>query len=349
MTKAPVTRNDVAEYAGVSTAVVSYVVNEGPRRVSPETRERVLEAIRVLGYRPNATARALRMGTTRTFGLITPDSGNPLFAELAKAIDKEAAARGYVVLQTSADGDPDTEHAKIAELLTRQVSGLLLVAPTKDPDLDDVDVPVVAINRTLPTASSVRSQYREGARQGVEHLIGHGHRTIGLVIGGTRRGGGSRSGDTSRSGGGGESGGGESGGRRTPERALGWRDALEHAGLEAGPIVRTTFSRRGGYDAGRELLDATPRPTAIFASSDLQAVGVLRAIHEAGLNVPDDIAVLAFDGTAETEYSWPPLSVVRQPLEQLAHQAVTRLIDGPDAIEAVTCPTELILRRSCGC
>ncbi len=324
MTKAPVTRNDVAEYAGVSTAVVSYVVNEGPRRVSPETRERVLTAIRVLGYRPNATARALRMGTTRTFGLITPDGGNPLFAELAKAIDKEASARGYVVLQTSADGDPDTEHAKIAELLTRQVSGLVLVAPTEDPDLSDVDVPIVAINRELPAASSVRSQYREGARQGVEHLIGHGHRTVGLVIGHTRDG-------------------------RPPERELGWRDALEHAGLEVGPIARTTFSRRGGYDAGRELLAATNRPTAIFASSDLQAVGVLRAIHEAGLNVPDDLAVLAFDGTAETEYSWPPLSVVRQPLEQLAHQAVTRLIDGRDAVEAVTCPTELILRRSCGC
>lgn len=333
MTKAPVTRNDVAEYAGVSTAVVSYVVNEGPRRVSPETRERVLEAIRVLGYRPNATARALRMGTTRTFGLITPDGGNPLFAELAKAIDKEAAARGYVVLQTSADGDPDTEHAKIAELLTRQVSGLVLVAPTEDPDLADVDVPVVAINRAVPAATSVRSQYREGARQGVDHLIGHGHRVVGLVIGGSRRGG----------------GGEKSGGRGASERELGWRDALRKAGLEPGPVARTTFSRRGGYDAGRELLDATPRPTAIFASSDLQAVGVLRAIHEAGLNVPDDIAVLAFDGTAETEYSWPPLSVVRQPLEQLAHQAVTRLIDGSDAIEAVTCPTELILRRSCGC
>ncbi len=178
MTKAsPVTRNDVARYAGVSTAVVSYVVNEGPRRVAPETRERVLEAIRVLGYRPNATARALRMGTTRTFGLITPDGGNPLFAELAKAIDKEAAARGYVVLQTSADGDPATEQSKIAELLRRRVSGLLLVAPTEDPDLSDVEIPVIAINRVLPGVSSVRSQYREGARRGVEHLIGHGHRT----------------------------------------------------------------------------------------------------------------------------------------------------------------------------
>ncbi|TCO49063.1 LacI family transcriptional regulator [Kribbella antiqua] len=320
MPKDPVTRNDVAMYAGVSTAVVSYVVNEGPRRVAPETRDKVLEAIRVLGYRPNATARALRMGTTRTFGLITPDGGNPLFAELAKAIDKEASARGYVVLQTGADGDPATEQAKIAELLARQVSGLLLVAPTDDPDLTDVDIPVIAINRVLRAASSVSPQYRAGAARGVEHLINHGHRRIGLVIGHSRR---------------------------TPDRELGWRDALEQAGLEEGPIARTSFSRQGGYDAGRELLDQVP--TAIFASSDLQAVGVLRAIHEAGLRVPEDIAVLAFDGTAETEYSWPPLSVVRQPLERMAHEAVTRLIDGQDAVEAVTYPTELILRRSCGC
>ncbi|WP_328324434.1 LacI family transcriptional regulator [Kribbella sp. NBC_00382] len=318
---APVTRNDVAQYAGVSTAVVSYVVNEGPRAVAPETRERVLEAIRVLGYRPNATARALRMGTTRTLGLITPDGGNPLFAELAKAIDKEASARGYVVLQTSTDGDPVTEQAKIAELLIRQVSGLLLVAPTDAPDLTEVSIPVVAINRVLSEVSSVRPQYREGARAGVEHLIAHGHRSIGLVVGGIANG----------------------------ERELGWRDALHQAGLPDGPIARAHFSRQGGYGAGRDLLTATDRPTAIFASSDLQAVGALRSIHEAGLRVPDDIAVLAFDGTAETEYTWPPLTVIRQPLERMALDAVSRLIDGQDAIEAIAYPTELILRTSCGC
>lgn len=319
MPKDPVTRNDVAEYAGVSTAVVSYVVNEGPRKVAPETRERVLDAIRALGYRPNATARALRMGTTRTFGLITPDGGNPLFAELAKAIDREAAARGYVVLQTSADGDPVTESAKIAELLTRQVSGLVLVAPTADPSLDDVEVPVIAINRVLPTVSSVRPAYREGARRGVEHLIEHGHRVIGLVIGGASH----------------------------PERELGWRDALTAAGLPEGPIARAKFSREGGYRAAQTLLEA--EPTAIFASSDLQAIGVLRAVHEAGLKVPDDIAVVAFDGTPETEYTWPPLTVVRQPVELVAREAVRRLIDGEDSMEALTVPTELILRRSCGC
>ena len=319
MPKEPVTRNDVAEYAGVSTAVVSYVVNEGPRKVAPETREKVLEAIRALGYRPNATARALRMGTTRTFGLITPDGGNPLFAELAKAIDREAAARGYVVLQTSADGDPETENAKIAELLHRQVSGLILVAPTDDPVLDDVEVPVIAVNRLLPKVSSVRPAYREGARLGVEHLMAHGHRRIGLVIGGAGH----------------------------PERERGWQDALALAGLPEGPIARVEFSREGGYRAGQMIL--RHEPTAIFVSSDLQAIGVLRALHEAGVDVPGDIAVVAFDGTPETEYTWPPLTVVRQPVEGLAEEAVRRLIEGEDKVEALTVPTELIRRRSCGC
>ncbi|HZX05598.1 LacI family DNA-binding transcriptional regulator [Kribbella sp.] len=319
MPKEQVTRNDVALHAGVSTAVVSYVVNDGPRKVAPETRDRVLAAIRALGYRPNESARALRMGTSRTFGLITPDGGNPLFAELAKAIDREAAARGYVVLQTSADGDPQTENAKIAELLARQVSGLVLVAPTDAPRLDKVEVPVIAVNRRLRAVSSVRPAYHEGARLAVEHLISHGHRRIGLVIGGAGH----------------------------PERELGWREALALAGLPEGPIARATFSRDGGYRAGQTLL--RHEPTAIFASSDLQAIGVLRALHEEGVDVPGDVAVVAFDGTPETEYTWPPLTVVRQPVEALAREAVRRLIEGEQSVEALTVPTELIRRRSCGC
>ncbi|TWD79985.1 LacI family transcriptional regulator [Kribbella amoyensis] len=319
----PVTRNDVAEYAGVSSAVVSYVVNDGPRRVAPETRERVLEAIRVLGYRPNATARALRMGTTQTFGLIVPDSGNPLYAELARAIEKEASARGYVVLQTNAGGDPTVERTKIAELVARRVSAIILATPTEEPELSETDVPVIALNRPVTGATSLIPEYREGARIGVEHLIGHGHERVGLVMGLDLTG-------------------------WRPERELGWRDALEQAGLPEGPIARGTFTRQGGYEAGRRLLKAD-RPPAVFVSSDLQAVGVLRALHEARLDVPGDVAVLSFDGTAESEFSWPPLSVIRQPIERIAKDTVARLVDGQTGIEQVTYPTELILRRSCGC
>ncbi|GAA1680099.1 LacI family DNA-binding transcriptional regulator [Kribbella yunnanensis] len=299
---------------------MSYVVNDGPRAVSPAARERVLEAIRVLGYRPNATARALRTGSTRTFGLITPDGGNPLFAELAKAIDKAADERGYVVLQTSADGDPETERTKVAQLLARQVSGLVLVTPTEAPDLAGADVPVVVVNRVLPGVSSVSPRYREGARAAVEHLVSHGHTHIALVIGG----------------------------KRQSERELGWRDGLRGAGLADGPLIRVGFSREGGYDAGRWLVGLGERPTAVFASSDLQAIGLLRAVREAGLRVPEDLAVVAFDGTPEAEWCWPGLTVVRQPVERMAAEVVRQLVEGTDG-EATACPTELVVRKSCGC
>ncbi|MFC9693454.1 LacI family DNA-binding transcriptional regulator [Kribbella sp. NPDC056951] len=342
----PVTRNDVARYAGVSTAVVSYVVNDGPRAVSPAARERVLEAIRVLGYRPNATARALRTGSTRTFGLITPDGGNPLFAELAKAIDKAADERGYVVLQTSADGDPGTERTKVAQLLARQVSGLVLVTPTEAPDLAGADVPVVVVNRVLPGVSSVSPRYREGARAAVEHLVWHGHTRIALVIGGpgARRGGhaaGKAAPTPADEGMGFQRGG-------VPERERGWREGLRGAGLADGPLIRVGFSREGGYDAGRWLVGLGERPTAVFASSDLQAVGLLRAVREAGLRVPEDLAVVAFDGTPEAEWCWPGLTVVRQPVERMAAEVVRQLVEGTNG-EATACPTELVVRKSCGC
>lgn len=323
----PVTRNDVARYAGVSTAVVSYVVNDGPRAVSPQARERVLEAIRVLGYRPNATARALRTGSTQTFGLITPDGGNPLFAELAKAIDKAASERGYVVLQTSADGDPETERTKVAQLLARQVSGLVLVTPSEAPDLAGADVPVVIVNCLLPGVSSVGPRYREGARAAVEHLAAHGHTRIALVIGGR---------------------GGGRGAAGVSERERGWREGLRAAGLADGPVVRVGFSREGGYLAGQRLVGLEERPTAVFASSDLQAIGLLRALREAGLRVPADVAVVAFDGTPEAEYSWPPLTVVRQPVERMAAEVVRQLVEGT-AGEPTAYPTELVVRKSCGC
>ncbi|MFF1815736.1 LacI family DNA-binding transcriptional regulator [Kribbella sp. NPDC058245] len=323
MSPSPVTRNDVARYAGVSTAVVSYVVNDGPRAVSPQARERVLEAIRVLGYRPNATARALRTGSTKTFGLITPDGGNPLFAELAKAIDKAAGERGYVVLQTSADGDAETERLKVAELLARQVSGLALVTPAEAPDLAGADLPVVIVNRVLPGVSSVGPRYREGARVAVEHLVGHGHTRIALVIG-------------------------ESGAKPVPERERGWREGLRAAGLPDGPLMRVAFSREGGYAAGRWLAGLEVTPTAVFVSSDLQAVGVLRALREAGVRVPEDVAVVAFDGTAEAEWCAPALTVVRQPLERMASEVVRQLVEGPVG-RSTAYPTELVIRKSCGC
>ena len=258
-----VTRKDVARYAGVSAAVVSYVVNGGPKNVAPATAARVREAIEVLGYRPNAAARALKMGSSRILGLIVPDTRNPFFTELAHAVEEEASAMGYAVLMTNSDGTMAKERNHIRNLAARQVDGVFLASNMFDPDLSELqaaNIPSVLLNtnREAKGFATVGTDLRAGARVAVEHLIGHGHATIALAMGSNVAG-------------------------EVDGRELGWLDALAAAGLPEGPIVRSLFTRDGGYLAGQRLLASAARPTAIFASSDMQAIGILRALNEAGV------------------------------------------------------------------
>ena len=177
----------------------------------------------------------------------------------------------------------------------------------------------------IPGYACVRSDSYQGAVTGVQHLAEvHYHRRIGLVVGGA-------------------------GSPNADPRQRGWQDALSAAGLEPGPFARVEWSREGGYAGGQTLLDLSNRPTAIFASSDLQAVGLLRAAHELGVRVPEDLAVIGFDGTKESEYCWPPLTVVAQPVQQMA-QAAVQLVLAEDADKAHHAfAPELVIRRSCGC
>jgi LacI family transcriptional regulator len=325
-----VTRADVARYAGVSTAVVSYVVNGGPRPVAAATAERVREAIRVLGYRPNATARALRMGSTQMLGLVVPEIGNPLFAELAVAVEQHAARSGYAVLLVDSGSDPSAERALIRSLVARQVDGIIVSTvqhTSSSLDLPALDIPVVLLGTFTGREGweTVGVDARAGARLGVEHLLAHGHTRIGLIIG--------------QAGGEGEA------------RESGWLDATRAAGLPDGPLAREPFTRGGGYAGALRLFAGADRPTALFASSDMQASGALRALHELGLRVPEDVAVVSFDGTDEARYAVPQLTVVRQPVQEMAHEAVARLTAAPTGRaphHASYTPT-LVIGRSCGC
>jgi LacI family transcriptional regulator, galactose operon repressor len=322
-----VTRADVARYAGVSSAVVSYVVNEGPRPVAPATAERVRRAIEVLGYRPNASARALRRGVSDIIGLVLPYY-NPLFAELGLEIQRLAAGTNRSVLVGTAMGRQRHGDRVIEQLLSQQVEGIIVRgdAANRDPFASvRVDVPCVLLdtNVPIPGRRSVGSDLRGGADGLVEHLIlVHGLTRIGLVIGEDLSG-------------------------LADPRELGWRDAQRRHGLPEGPIARGSFGRDGGYEAMLRML--SKKPQAVFASSDQQAVGVVRALHEAGVRIPDDIAVVSFDGTVESEYTWPPLTVARQPVNEIAQEAF-RLIteNGPEELFHLF-PTELVVRRSCGC
>lgn len=329
--RGPVTRKDVARYAGVSTAVVSYVVNGGPKKVAPATEAKVQDAIRVLGYRPNAAARALKLGSSETLGLVIPDNSNPFFSLLSHAVEDAAAERGYALVLTNSDGSVAKERRHIRNLAARQVDGVVLASVLFEPDLIELDaseIPAVLLNHgdEAPGFNSVGVNLAAGARMAVEHLIGHGHTSIGLAMGTNTA-------------------------NDFDGREQGWLQALADAGLPEGPIVRGPFTRPGGYAAGQRLLASANRPTAIFASSDMQAIGILRAIHEAGVAVPGEIAVASFDGSSESEYSWPALTTVEQPVRAMADAAVNALVgdDRGKPPRHRIFPTKLLVRQSCGC
>ncbi|TDD21506.1 LacI family DNA-binding transcriptional regulator [Nonomuraea diastatica] len=327
-----VTRNDVARYAQVSPAVVSYVVNKGPKRVRPETEARVLEAIRVLGYRPNAAARALKLRSQEIFGLVLSSGGNALFVELANAIEDAAKAERFAVILTNSRASAAKEREHLRNLVARQVDGILLASVDAVPDISDVSaagVPIVLLDNTgtVPAVPSLGADLEGGAYAAVSHLIGHGHQRIGMISGPP--------------------------GDHPDGRETGWLRALSEHGLPEGPLLPAKVSRFGGYQAARRMLAFPGAPTAIFTSGDAQAVGALRAIHEAGKHIPEDVAVISFDGSTEAEYTWPPLSTMRQPVDEIARDAVTALLalkaGGGTPPQHRHYTTTLQARGSCGC
>lgn len=261
-------------------------------------------------------------------GLIVPDSSNPHFAEFCLEIEQAAAKRGLAVVLASSNSSPVREAELISHLTARQVDGLIISAaalphsgfyaafgrPLSTPTVwTDAWAPAVGL-------STIGSDHVTGATMAVEHLLAHGHESVALLIGSS-----------------------------TDARELGWRRALATRGLPPGVLVCEPFTREGGYRGGLQLLSLSPRPTAIFASSDLQAVGLLRAAHEQGLRVPEDVAIVSFDDTQESEYCWPPLTSIRQRLRIMAEAAVSTVLDPYAQPTHQEFPVDLMIRRSCGC
>ncbi len=331
-----VRRKDVAELAGVSPAVVSYVLNDGPRRVAPATRARVLAAVEQLGYRPNGIARSLRVNRTMTLGLVVPDIANPFFAELARAVEEAAFDAGYTLLIGNATENEARQTAYVRTFLQRQVDGLLLVpahGPVEClPELRESDKPWVVLDRRVPRlhgVSQILVDNRGGAAAATRHLLEHGRQVVACIAGPR---------DV----------------MPTTDRVAGWRQALIDAGRRPtrSLIRHVPFGRRSGYRAAKELL-ADRRLNAVFVASDEQALGVLRALAELGLSCPDDVAVVSFDGIAPAAYSVPALTTMAQPFGELGRQALTQLlarIADPGAKASMTVlPVSLVARGSCGC
>lgn len=330
--RAGATRNDVARLAGVSTAVVSYVVNGGPRPVAEATAARVRDAIERLGYRPNTTARALAVGSTKTLGLVVPDSTNPFFAEYAWELQRAATALGYAVLISNTGFDPAVEERSVLDLCDRQIDGLLIAGASGLRQINELvrrgqRLPVVLIDVASPLHghTTVGPDAAAGSARVVDHLLTvHGHPSVALIIG--------HSADPGSDG-----------------RERGWIDAHARAGRRLGVVERTPFSRQGGHEAGLRLLGGSDRPTAVFVSSDAQAVGVLHAARELGLSVPEQVALGSFDDSDESRFCWPPLTTARQPAREMAEAAIAAVLRAGATPEHLVFEMPLVVRRSCGC
>ncbi|QCT18913.1 LacI family transcriptional regulator [Jejubacter calystegiae] len=325
-----VTRTDVAREAGTSVAVVSYVINNGPRPVAPATRQRVLAAIEKTGYRPNGVARALASGSTQTYGLVVPNIANPFISSMAHALQQEAFADGKVLLLGDAGDDRLRERELINNLLHRQVDGLIYTSVDRHPCIDVIQAsgtPCVMIDRIEPglNVSSIQVNEQQAAYQATRHLVAHGYREVAIICGPMAM-------------------------LNTQDRLCGWRQALDEDSLAVNErwIFSTDYTRAGGYEATRRML-AGPLPRALFATNEQQAFGCLRALAEQGLKVPEDVALVCFNATQESYYSVPSLTAVRQPVVQMAQAAIAMLREWDGTAHRLEFDFELQPGESCGC
>jgi len=303
------TITDVARRAGVSVATVSRVIND-TKFVSPELRQRVLQAMKELDYQPNLLAGSLRRRETHTIGLIVPDTANPFFGELAKGAEDVGFQNGYNVILCNSDYNLERERAYVEVLQAKQVDGLIFIPCSAETGhvrqlLAKMRNPVVTADRQTPelVADSITADNRAGGRLAAQHLLALGHRRIGCI--------------------------------ERPkylphiqDRIIGFCEVLEEWGLAIPDELRARggFSFEDGVRAARQLLSLPAPPTAIFAYNDIMAIGALRAAREMGLHVPDDLAVVGFDNIPVASFVTPQLTTVDQPNYHIGALAAQLLI-----------------------
>lgn len=331
-----VTIKDVAKLAGVSVMTVSRVINDSDR-VSPGTQRRVEVAIAELGYVPSRLARGLSARKTGTLAVIVPDVANPFFTLIVRAAEEVARRLTYRVILCDTRADLAVERDVVEELIAHRVEGIV-IAPVSDrskPHLARLErfwVPFVLIDRTVSgmECDAVVGDSVGGGKLLVEHLIGLGHRRIGLIV--------------------------ETGAVSTArERRRGYEAALADAGLELDPaLVEEQAPDPGGGSAGmRRLLATDEPPSAVFAVNNLVALGAIEAVRGAGLEVPDDVALVCFDDIEFASRLYPFLTALEQPAETfgtLATQLLLERLDGRGSARrhVVVLPGQLTIRRSCG-
>jgi LacI family transcriptional regulator len=331
---APVTIHDVARAAGVSHTTVSRALNN-KGELSPETRARILAAAERLHYVPSSVAQALASGATRTLGLIITNSASPVYAAIVHAIEGAAHAAGYGLLLCNSAEDQEQALRCLAMLQAKQVDGVILApAQTDRRDiavLQRSGIPFVLLLRyfpDFPTDYVIVDNVLAG-RLMTGHLLERGHRRIGHVAGPPHM-------------------------SSSQGRLDGYRQALAASGVpyDDGLVRHAAFTMEGGYQAAQQLFRESRRPTAVFAATDMQAVGVLKAAKERGLAVPGDLALAGGDDIELAEYLEVPLTSFSQPSDDIGAQVVAILmarINGDrEGVKQVVLKPQLVVRRSSG-
>jgi LacI family transcriptional regulator len=329
----PVTIKDVAHEAGVSVATVSRVFNEkGP--VSETTRERIREVAERLRYAPHGAARSLITNKTAAIGVLLPDMYGEFFSELIRGIDLASRRKGYHLLVSSSHGDR-SELEAVLRATRGRVDGLIVMSP-------DIDAQTLRANlpETLPVAllncrndgasyDSITIDNHGGAYAMVHRLVELGHRRIALIKG-------------------------PAGNFDADERLRGYRDALRALTAGWSPELEFDgdFSEEAGYRAAARIRELTPRPTAVFAANDGMAIGLLSALRDAGVRVPEEISIAGFDDIPICRFTAPTLSSVKVPIADLGAHAIARLLhtigmENRHQRSHETLATTLVLRQSC--
>lgn len=329
-----VTIKDVARKAEVSVATVSRVFS-GANAVREETSKRIRDVAAQLRYTPHVGARSLTTSKTHTLGVLLPDLYGEFFSEIIRGIDVATRRSGYHLLVSSSHSDVGEVQSAVQSMRGR-VDGLILMSPDLDakPMVDALPEgqPVVLLNSAIRQAgvASVRIANKRGAKEMVRHLIGHGHKRIAIITGAKQN-------------------------IDGEQRRSGYRAALTEAGiaLDTRLEIQGDFTEDSGFDAGQKLIASRSlRPRAIFAANDAMAIGALSALREAGVGVPEEIAVAGFDDIPTARHLSPSLSSVHVPIAELGERATEILIAGltnrryPARHE--TLRTTLVIRGSCG-
>jgi LacI family transcriptional regulator len=326
--------SEIAKAAGVSVPTASRALTNSNHPMNPETRERVIAVAQKMGYQPNLVARSLRTDRTKMIGLIVENILSPFIPPIIRGIQDVLKSADYFSTIINSDWDPDIEIESIYALNNRQIDGIIFVETwqrSAKAIRELTDKPFVFVHRVFYNESenTIRVDEVYGARQATEHLARLGHKRIAYISGPMQW-------DASKM------------------RWKGYIEELENWNLLYAPnlVKEGDWEVKGGYQAAQSLLAEPQRPTAIFAASDLMALGAIYAIQEAGLRVPQDIAIVGYDDRNFAGIVQPALTTVTLPAEEMG-QAAARLLlqlinNEIEQVESIQIPGKLIVRQSCG-